>query len=229
LAPGGSIGMVRLNPNHLEASMSRVVLLAATTLALLPRVAAAQSADASGTPATVQVSLWESVQIVDQRRSVHGFRLVLPYGRNRDLHGADIGIVGRLDGELEGAQVGVAGVVDGNVTGLQYNWLLSTAGGRVQGLQWSGVNMAGSFEGAQLGLLNYVESPSIGGRVGFANIALAEMHGADLGVVNYAARVEGVQIGFVNVTEHLHGVQIGIVNVAPNGFLPVFVLFNAAL
>ena len=101
--------------------------------------------------------------------------------------------------------------------------------GRVEGLQWSGVNMAGSFEGAQLGIINYVESPSIGGRLGFANISLAEMVGADLGAVNYAARVEGVQIGFVNVTEHLHGVQIGLVNVAPNGFLPVFVLFNAAL
>lgn len=210
--------------------MLRVVLLAAASaLAMLPRAAAAQSPDASGEPATLQVSLWESVQIVDQRRSVHGFRLVLPYGRNRDLHGADLGIVGRLDGDLVGAQLSVAGIVDGNVKGVQYNWLLSTAGGRVEGLQWSGVNMAGSFEGAQLGIINYVENPSVGARLGFANIALAEMVGADLGAVNYAARVEGVQIGFVNVTEHLHGVQIGLVNVAPNGFLPVFVLFNAAL
>lgn len=209
--------------------MLRPALLAAATALVLPRAAAAQGPDAGARPAAFQLSLWESVQIVDRDRSVHGLRLALPYGRNRDLHGADLGIVARLDGDLVGAQLSVAGIVDGSVKGVQYNWLLSTAGGRVQGLQWSGVNMAGSYEGAQLGLLNYVESASVGARLGVANIALAEVRGAELGVVNYAARVEGVQLGFVNVTEHLHGVQIGLVNVAPNGFLPVFVIFNAAL
>lgn len=209
--------------------MSRSALLAALTVFAVPLQAAAQSPDSSSEPAAIQLSLWESVQIVDRERSVHGFRLVLPYGRNRDLEGADLGIVARLDGNLVGAQLSVAGIIDGNVKGVQYNWLLSTAGGRVQGLQWSGVNMAGSYEGAQLGLLNYVESPSVGGRFAVANIALSEIHGADIGAVNYAARVDGVQIGLVNVAEHLHGVQIGLVNVAPNGFLPVFVLFNAAL
>jgi hypothetical protein len=52
---------------------------------------------------------------------------------------------------------------------------------------------------------------------------------SELGIVNYASRIEGVQFGLVNVTEHLHGVQIGLVNVARNGFLPVFLIFNAAL
>jgi len=210
--------------------MLRFALLAAATVLALSRAAvAAPPPDTSGAPAAFQLSLWESVQIVDRERSVHGLRLVLPYGRNRDLHGVDLGLVGRLDGDLEGFQLNVAGIVDGSVKGFQANWLLSTAGGRVQGLQWSGVNMAGSFEGAQLGLLNYVESSSVGGRFAIANIALAELRGADIGAVNYAARVEGVQIGFVNIAEHLHGVQIGLINVALNGFLPVFVLFNAAL
>jgi len=210
--------------------MLRFALLAAATVLALSRAAvAAPPPDTSGAPAAFQLSLWESVQIVDRERSVHGLRLVLPYGRNRDLHGVDLGLVGRLDGDLEGFQLNVAGIVDGSVKGFQANWLLSTAGGRVQGLQWSGVNMAGSFEGAQLGLLNYVESSSVGGRFAIANIALAELRGADIGAVNYAARVEGVQIGFVNIAEHLHGVQIGLINVARNGFLPVFVLFNAAL
>lgn len=103
------------------------------------------------------------------------------------------------------------------------------AGGRVQGLQWSGVNMAHAYEGAQLGALNYVEESSVGGRLGIVNVALAEVRGADVGAVNYARRVEGVQLGFVNVAEHLHGVQVGLINVALNGFLPVFVVFNAAL
>jgi hypothetical protein len=48
-------------------------------------------------------------------------------------------------------------------------------------------------------------------------------------LVNYARSVQGLQLGFVNVAEHLHGVQVGLVNVARNGFLPVFIIVNAAL
>lgn len=210
-------------------ALPAAALLAAATALALPRPALAQGPDAAGEPAAFQLSLWESVQIVDRQRSVHGLRLALPYGRNRNLEGVDLGIVTRLDGDLAGAQLGVAGIVDGSVTGVQFNWLLSTAGGAVHGLQWSAVNMARSYEGAQLGVVNYVDGKSVGGRFGLANISLAEVRGADFGVVNYAARVEGVQLGFVNITEHLHGVQIGLINVAPNGFLPVFVIFNAAL
>ena len=197
----------------------------------LPLTAAAQPPDASGAqePAAFQLSLWDSVQIVDRRRPIHGLRLALPYGRNRELHGADIGIVGRIDGDLEGAQFSVAGLVDGDLTGLQYNWLLSTVGGHLRGAQLGAVNTAGSLEGAQLGLVNHTRDGALGASLALVNISEGHTMGAEIGLVNYAGSVEGLQLGFVNVTEHLHGVQVGLVNVARNGFLPVFIIVNAAL
>jgi hypothetical protein len=197
--------------NHLKWTAACAALIAS-----FPVVAAAQPPDASeaAQPAAFQLSLWDSVQIVDRHRPIHGVRLSLPYGRNQALAGADVGIVGRIDGDLEGLQLSVAGLVDGDMRGLQYNWLLSTAGGQVQGAQWSAVNTAGSVQGVQLGLVNVTEG---------------KLTGVEIGLVNHASDVEGFQLGLVNVTEHLRGVQVGLVNVARNGFLPVFVIFNAAL
>jgi hypothetical protein len=180
-------------------------------------------------PAPFQLSLWDSVKIVESDRSIHGLRLTLPYGRNWDVHGVDIGIVNQIDHDLEGAQFSLVGMVDGNMKGLQYNWLWSSVAGEAQGAQLGAVNAAGSLEGAQLGAVNYAREGASGAGLAFVNVYEGSSVGAELGLVNYATRIEGVQIGLVNVTEHLRGVQIGLVNVAKNGFLPVFVLFNAAL
>lgn len=179
--------------------------------------------------APFQLSLWDSVQVIDKSRSIHGLRLALPYGSNWDMHGLDIGIVNGTEHDLEGAQFSVAGFVDGHMKGLQYNWLVSSVGGEAQGAQFGVVNTAGTLEGAQFGAVNYTREGASGAGFGLVNVYEGQSVGAELGLVNYASRIEGVQIGFVNVTEHLHGVQIGLVNVARNGFLPVFVIFNAAL
>jgi hypothetical protein len=45
----------------------------------------------------------------------------------------------------------------------------------------------------------------------------------------YEGSSVGAELGFVNYAKRIEGVQIGLVNVAKNGFLPVFVIFNAAL
>jgi len=210
----------------------RLCLAALAALAAsFPLTAAAQPPDASGAqePAAFQLSVWDSVQIVDRLRPIHGLRLSLPYGRNRELQGADVGIVGRIDGNLEGAQFSVAGLVDGNLTGLQYNWLLSRVGGHLRGAQLGAVNTVGSFEGAQFGFVNYARDGALGAALAFVNVSEGQTTGAEIGLVNYARSVQGLQLGFVNVAEHLHGVQVGLVNVARNGFLPVFIIVNAAL
>jgi hypothetical protein len=179
--------------------------------------------------APFQLSLWDSVQVIDRSRSIHGLRLALPYGSNWDVHGVDIGFVNRTEHDFEGAQLSLAGFVDGHMKGLQYNWLVSSVGGEVQGVQFGVVNTAGSLEGAQFGAVNHASGGANGAAFGLVNVYEGASVGAELGIVNYASRIEGVQIGLVNVTDHLHGVQIGLVNVARNGFLPVFVIFNAAL
>jgi hypothetical protein len=180
-------------------------------------------------PAAFQISLWDSVQAVDRARSIHGLRLTLPYGRNWDVHGVDVGIVNHVDNDLEGVQWSVAGFVEGDMKGLQYNWLVSSVDGEAQGAQFGVVNSVGALEGAQFGAVNYARDGATGAGFGLVNAYEGASVGAQLGVVNYASRIEGVQFGLVNVTDHLHGVQIGLVNVARNGFLPVFVIFNAAL
>jgi hypothetical protein len=203
----------------------------AAALVSVPLAAVAEDTDTppARAPAPFQLSLWESVQIVDSTRPIHGVRLALPYGRNSDVYGLDVGIINRIDHDLEGVQFSITGIVDGDMKGLQYNWFFSSVGGEAQGAQMSVVNLAGTLEGAQLGAVNVAQSGGAGAALGFVNVSRGPTVGAELGIVNYASRIEGVQFGLVNVTEHLHGVQIGLVNVASNGFLPVFVIFNAAL
>jgi len=208
----------------------------AAALVSLPLAAAAEDNTSSVSdaeelrdPAAFQLSLWDSVQIIDRTRPIHGLRLALPYGRNWDVTGVDIGIVNRTDHDLTGAQFAFVGLVDGQMQGLQYNWLLSSVGGRAQGAQFGVVNTAGALEGAQFGAVNYARDGALGASFGIVNVAEGPSEGLELGFVNYASRFEGVQFGIVNVTEHLHGVQVGLVNVARNGFVPVFVIFNAAL
>jgi hypothetical protein len=116
----------------------RLCLAALAALAAsLPRTAAAQPPDAAGAqePAAFQISLWDSVQIVDRLRPIHGLRLSLPYGRNRELQGADIGIVGRIDGNLEGAQFSVAGaMLSGAIDCAAEKDVILSAAGRVTGV-----------------------------------------------------------------------------------------------
>lgn len=193
--------------------------------------AAAQEPDAapSNGAAPFQLTLWDSVQVIDATRSIHGVRLALPYGRNWNVYGADIGFVNRVDHDLVGGQLSLAGMVDGDMKGFQNNLFYGSVGGEMQGVQMSAVNSAGSFRGAQFGAVNYARDGANGAGFALVNVYEGPSVGSALGLVNYAPRVEGVQIGVVNVTDHLRGVQIGLVNVATNGFLPVFVIFNAAL
>ena len=71
---------------------------------------------------------------------------------------------------------------------------------------------------------DFVGLATIGGVCNFGG----KIKGAQLGIYNSADHVTGVQIGLVNRTKKLKGLQLGVVNLAGNGFLPVFVGFNAA-
>jgi hypothetical protein len=179
--------------------------------------------------APFQFSFWDSAQVIDRERSIHGVRLTLPYGSNRDIHGLDVGIANHTSGDVHGLQLSLGGYVEGELKGLQYNWLLAIAKKDVAGAQTAFYTSAGTLRGAQLGLVNRVVREAVGARLALVNVSETSTFGAEVGLVNYSRSMKGLQLGVVNVTDGLHGVQIGLVNVAKNGFLPVFVIVNAAL
>jgi hypothetical protein len=195
----------------------------------LPLSAHAQKTDAPASAAPFQVSFWDSAQVIDRERSIHGVRLTLPYGSNRDIHGLDVGIANHTSGDVHGLQLSLGGYVEGELKGLQYNWLLAIAKEDVSGAQTAFYTSAGTLRGAQLGLVNRVVREAVGARLALVNVSETSTFGAEVGLVNYARSIKGLQLGVVNVTDGLHGVQLGLVNVAKNGFLPVFVIVNAAL
>ena len=68
----------------------------------------------------IQISLWHPVQLHDSTTTIHGLRLNVFFGINKDIHGVDAGlIVQKLTGNLKGWQPGFINLIDGNVEGFQ--------------------------------------------------------------------------------------------------------------
>ncbi|WP_394829902.1 LA_2272 family surface repeat-containing protein [Pendulispora albinea] len=139
-------------------------------------------------------------------------------------------------GRVQGLDLGVAGNVGCDVDGVQGQFVVARAGGRVRGLQVSGVvswtdetltgiqgslafNRARRVEGAQVASLNVAREVS-GGQFAFVNVA-RDVVGGQFGFINYAGDVEGVQIGLVNVARRVRGLQLGLVNVSENADVAV--------
>ena len=204
----------------------------AAALTALPALAEETPAPSSAAPGTqsapIAVALWNPVQTSDENTSIRGFRLDLPYGKNYDMQGLDLGIASETTRNLTGASFTLGSSVGHNVIGVQSSFVLALAGGTVYGLQEGIYSQAKDLHGVQFGVVTQVERQSYGAR--FAAVNLGNAHeGAELGLVNTSKRARGLQLGLVNVTDELHGVQIGVVNVAKNGFLPFFPVMNAAL
>jgi hypothetical protein len=208
-----------------------IALASALTLsfAMTARAETGDAGEANRKVARFQLSLWSSVQTSDEGSSVYGMRLNLPYGKNRDVRGFDLGIANQATGDLYGAQLGFGGYVEGDVSGVQNNLILSIGRGNVTGLQQGAYTFAGNLSGVQFGVVNRVEDASTGARFAVVNLSGSSSRGAEFGLVNHARRVDGLQLGIVNVTDELHGVQIGLANFAKNGFVPFFPVMNAAL
>ena len=101
-----------------------------------------------------------------------------------------------------GVQYGLLNYVD-SLLGLQDGWL-NVSTGDMSGVQWGFLNCACDVSGVQCGALV----------VFGVNVAVGTVSGCQVGIVNYAGRMES-------------GLQIGIVNViARNGFLPVLPILN---
>lgn len=147
------------------------------------------------------------------------------------------GLVNVARGRLSGAQltglVNVAGGLGSSDRAAQISGLANLSAGHRGGVQLTGgVNVAsGGFDGVQLGgvgnlagsrargvQLSMVFNQS-GSRINGAQITAGfngarELHGAQLGSVNYVNHGAGAQVGLINVARDLKGTQIGFVNVA---------------
>lgn len=181
------------------------------SLAVAVLCSACASAPSRGwTP--IQSGLYNPVQLFSEDTDVHGLRLSLPYTRNTDLYGIDLGVASETE-SVTGIQANFLynGAVE--ATGLQMTFF-ENASTDATGFQLSGVNLVeDSFTGLQLGV--------------FVN-STAEVKGVQLaGLHNRSERVVGLQItSLVNETDDLKGLQIGALNFNRNGLLPFFPVFN---
>jgi hypothetical protein len=171
----------------------------------------------------LSVSVVPPVQFPPADFTITGARLSLIYGKQRDIYGLDLGVIGNVtELTFTGAAVsGLFNITHGTTTVIG----LQAAGGanintnktRVIGLQIAaGLN------------LNEAESSIAGLQLALANLSPhTRVYGAQVGVYNKAQDVYGLQIGVVNVANSLHGIQIGLLNYNVTGTLAVSPILNA--
>lgn len=181
-----------------------------------------------------QLSLWNTVQIVPQELSVHGFRLSL-FGENENMNGFDMGIVNKTNGSQKGAQFGIWNQTEYEFTGFRAGFV-NFSGGEFKGFERGFVNVLdNNGKGWVAGGVNVANDDFSGLLSGIFNIQFADkMNGALIGAVNIIkeskkpseenknAERKGTQIGIVNITESLKGVQIGLINVNKSAKIKFF-------
>ncbi len=192
--------------------------------------------------APVMLSLVNPVQWPSSKSDISGFRLSLLYGECADFTGLDIGLAGRASGDFRGLSIGGANIVSRRLVGLQVglvNWNTNgyeSPGRRSVGVQYGLLNYADSLLGLQDGWINASSGNVSGLQYGFLNCA-ADVHGVQCGAllvlgVNVAVgSVSGCQIGIVNYAGRIEsGVQVGLLNIiARGGAFPVLPILNGSL
>lgn len=204
-----------------------------------------------------QLGIADPLQIPSNSFVVRGLRWNLFYGSSFAMHGLDIGLsaftrtemsgvalqaANWVEGDMTGLQIGLLGnVVGGTAIGAQFGGIISWNRGPVTGFEMSPVNLNGSFDGVQLGLLNMNKGAARGLELGIANINLSELSGCSIGLLNCADTFAGAQFGLVNIVarsgrgvqfgvfnaaESYEGLQIGLLNVIGNATIPVLPLVN---
>ena len=182
----------------------------------------------------LQLSVWEPVQLFPEKFNVYGIRMNLPYGRNQNVTGLDIGGVNVVADQQTGGQLGLinlsqnfTGVCAGlmshtnNLRGLHLG-LSNTAKDSLCGVQVAGLmNLADHVKGVQVHCGIFGNGAV---RVdGTQSVLLAgynltdELNGTQLAMFgfNYANEsIHGVQFAlFYNYVKNLNGLQMGLVNV----------------
>lgn len=189
---------------------------AAAADAVVTRAIEASPPAPSAGVSPLALALVPAIQLPPDDWSVAGVRVDLLVGRNHDVWGIDVGLLGNeVSDDLEGVQfaglfnrigrsdgawqaAGILNRCEGDFCGLQTAGALNWTDGAVEGMQIALVNRATDLSGLQLGLYNAID------------------------------RGSGVQIGVVNAARVLNGLQIGLVNVIRESTVPFFPVVNFA-
>lgn len=187
----------------------------------------------------IMVSLVTPVQAPSSDYDVTGLRLSLIYGDCEEFTGLDIGIIDHTGLDFTGLVIGGVNIADGRLYGGQLG-LLNWNGHhdrkwerRSIGAQLGIFNYADTFCGLQDGFVNVAGSSFTGLQSSFLNIT-RDLTGLQCGYnfllgVNVASGgIYGCQIGLVNYAERVDsGLQIGLVNIiSEDGWLPVLPIVN---
>lgn len=170
----------------------------------------------------LSVNLVPPVQFPPSDYNITGLRTSLLFGRQRDMYGIDLGVLGNItDQNFVGLAVsGLFNITHGQTTALG----AQLAGGAnynsqktdVYGLQLAlGANInkaASSVTGLQFALVNLADHTNV--------------YGVQAGLYNRALAVYGFQIGLINVCDNLHGLQIGLLNFHSKGLFNVSPILN---
>jgi len=120
------------------------------------------------------ISVVAPAQIPTAQEHLDGVRLDLIYGECLSMNGLDVGVFGRtrerfnglqvagcsiVGTDAAGHQIGLANFVDTGFYGAQFG-LWNDVDGVVDGFQLGIVNQAGTLNGLQIGLLNFIDQPS---------------------------------------------------------------------
>lgn len=180
------------------------------------------SAPAFAAFSPIGVSILPPLQFPPSDFSITGARLSLLYGRQRDVYGLDVGVLGNIvEQDLVG--ISVSGLFNIN-HGMTNIWFIQAAGvtnWSTQKLNVYGVQVAA--------FANIVEAESAvnGLQLSLANLAPhTTIRGFQVGVYNVARAVYGFQIGVVNVVDNLHGIQLGLLNFNHTGLFVVSPVIN---
>ena len=142
-------------------------------------------------------------------------RINLIAGRNRDVYGLDLGLVGNMATE--------------EFSGLQSAGLFNRIGHSDGAVQLAGVfnHCCGDFTGLQAAIANVADGEMDGLQIGLYNRA-SVLDGMQLGFFNIVDSGDGVQIGVINSARELDGLQIGVINIIRDSSMPFLPLLNFA-
>lgn len=149
-------------------------------LAVLVLLAVSASAfDTTG----FQIGIWPSrFQLVPDEINVSGLKINLPFSRNDEICGLDIGLASSSK----------------KTAALQVNVFINRNHDEYSGIQASLINQNGNANGIILGLWNVTDDKTHGVEVGIVN-GSTEFRGLQVGLINYTEMMRGLQIGLVNI------------------------------
>lgn len=171
-----------------------------------------------------QVAAWGGGQIpISYNPTIYGARFSVIHGDCHRLYGLDLGFSGRVRERMCGLQV---------AWGFNHvSWMAGAELGIVNyvesdfsGFQLGGWNRGAAADGFQLGVVNTADDFA-GFQLGLWNDA-KDGAGMQLGIVNTSATFAGFQCGLLNWSKDLDGFQLGLINVIEDQWLCVFPIAN---